>query len=558
MAVETSLADAFKKFWPMVGRRGRAWHLAPGRSDEEAICGASLKGPAGDIASKPCRTCRAIAKRIPHVELPPAPSHVRLAGPQPGPQTRFLASPADVVFFGGSVAGGKTFALLMETLRGLHVPGFRAIFLRRLESSLTKPGALWDESIRFYERLNEGRRSKKFWLGERQNPTKRHLFSTGAQVHFGHLKDEGTAKNFRGAQVGLICFDQLEEHREADYWELTSRGRNDAGYPLLVRASVNPAAPEDPGGWIHQFIDWYLDDDGYAREDRDGVVRWFVRNKKTNKLQWFASRDEASAWVVQNEPGISVTEAEDRPLSFTFIRSSVYDNKILLEGNSRYLAALNGLPLVLREQLLKGNWKITQEAGKVWCSDWWQRVRRDQLPDDLVYCRSWDAAYTPGDGDWTAGVLMGYSESAEAAGKPAYYVVDVIRVQVGWAERRKIYREAAEADGHNCTIWLWEDLGKIGEEVAEQMALDALAGYPVESGRPTGRKYTNWIPSLTQLEAGNMAVVEADWTDDFVRRLHALTGTRPVEVDDEADAIAGAMRVLTDGRGGNLWASPRR
>ena len=41
---------------------------------------------------------------------------------QPGPQTEFLRSPADICIYGGAAGGGKTVGLILEPLR--HVaPG---------------------------------------------------------------------------------------------------------------------------------------------------------------------------------------------------------------------------------------------------------------------------------------------------------------------------------------------------------------------------------------------------------------------------------------------------
>jgi glutamate-1-semialdehyde aminotransferase len=39
---------------------------------------------------------------------------MKLITPNPGPQEKFLSSPADITIFGGAVGGGKTYALLME------------------------------------------------------------------------------------------------------------------------------------------------------------------------------------------------------------------------------------------------------------------------------------------------------------------------------------------------------------------------------------------------------------------------------------------------------------
>ena len=50
--------------------------------------------------------------------------------PQPGPQEMALASSADILIYGGSAGGGKTWALLLECLRHIANPNFHAAISR--------------------------------------------------------------------------------------------------------------------------------------------------------------------------------------------------------------------------------------------------------------------------------------------------------------------------------------------------------------------------------------------------------------------------------------------
>src|SRR5947208_16412607 len=73
---------------------------------------------------------------------------------QPGPQTEFLRTPADICIYGGAAGGGKTVGLILEPLRYVsRVPGFTAVFFRRTTPQITNPGGLWDETQHFYPRL---------------------------------------------------------------------------------------------------------------------------------------------------------------------------------------------------------------------------------------------------------------------------------------------------------------------------------------------------------------------------------------------------------------------
>jgi hypothetical protein len=70
-----------------------------------------------------------------------------------------------------------------------------------------------------------------------------------------------------------------------------------------------------------------------------------------------------------------------RPISVTFIPASVHDNRALLRVNPEYLTWLLSLPLLERERLLFGNWKIRPAAGLYFKREWCAVV--DQVPADI-------------------------------------------------------------------------------------------------------------------------------------------------------------------------------
>src|ERR1700745_3329121 len=70
---------------------------------------------------------------------------------QPGPQTEFLRTPADICIYGGAAGGGKTVGMILEPLRhATRVANFTAVFFRRSTPQISNPGGLWDESQKFY------------------------------------------------------------------------------------------------------------------------------------------------------------------------------------------------------------------------------------------------------------------------------------------------------------------------------------------------------------------------------------------------------------------------
>ena len=59
-----------------------------------------------------------------------------------------------------------------------------------------------------------------------------------------------------------------------------------------------------------------------------------------------------------------------RPISVTFIPATVFDNPVLLRINPEYFTWLLSLPLLERERLLGGNWKIRPAAGLYLKREW--------------------------------------------------------------------------------------------------------------------------------------------------------------------------------------------
>ena len=100
--------------------------------------------------------------------------------PQPGPQSAFLSSDADIVIYGGAAGGGKTYALLMEALRNVDVPGFGAVIFRKNANQVLAQGGLWDTSRALYAGLGQ----------MRLTPSPRWTFPSGAKISFACLEDD--------------------------------------------------------------------------------------------------------------------------------------------------------------------------------------------------------------------------------------------------------------------------------------------------------------------------------------------------------------------------------
>jgi hypothetical protein len=304
--------------------------------------------------------------------------------PQAGPQESFLATPADIAIYGGSAGGGKSFGLLLEPLRHVGNGKFGGVIFRRQAVEVRKQGGLWDESAGLYTNI-PGAKAREQMLDWQ--------FPGGARISFGHLETESDKYTWKGAQVPFIGFDELTAFSKTQFFYMLSRNRSTCGVRPYIRATTNP----DADSWVADLIVWWIDrETGYAIPERSGVLRYFIR--RGEDLIWADSREQLLAENAGSIP------AEVK--SLTFIRSTLEDNKILMEKDPTYLGNLMAQTLVERERLLKGNWKIRPSAGLYFKRSYFEVI--DAAPAGLPAVRSWDLAATEktegNDPDWTVGL----------------------------------------------------------------------------------------------------------------------------------------------------------
>lgn len=432
--------------------------------------------------------------------------------PQPK-QALFLKSTADITIFGGAAGGGKTWSLLYEPLYHTKNENFGGVIFRRTYPQITVEGGLWDESDRLYPFA--GATSTKGVL--------RWVFPSGATVVFRSMENEDDCRNFDGSQIPYIGFDQLESFTPKQFWYMLSRNRSTCGVRPYVRASCNPQP-----GWLADLIQWWWDPEtGYAIPERSGVVRWFVRIG--DGLRWYSSRQEAA----KKHPSIPAK-------SFTFIFSKLEDNQILMKADPGYLANLMALPLVERERLLGGNWKISV-AGNIFKREWWKFV--DEPPAGIFnWCRYWDLAATvPKDGkepDWTAGAKLG-----ELDGN--IYIADVVHFQGSSLTNERTIKATAELDGPNVAVRMEQEGGASGKSLAGDeghYARNIMVGYDFSGVPSSKKKLLRWAPLSAAAEKGKVYLVKGRWNQDFVDELEGCKGED--EKNDQADAASGALEAL--------------
>lgn len=207
-----------------------------------------------------------------------------------------------------NIMGGKSFALIFDVLRYAHVPGYKAVIIRRTSPELLE---LIETSAQFYPKMFPGAKfltAKNMWR-----------FPSGAIIRFGYLERKGDELQYQGHEYQYIAFDELGQWIDPWGWNyLKSRLRGNRTDPLTG-----------------EFI----------------------------PLQMRATSNPGAAWVkdmfIEAAPE-NTTFYDKAGVSHRFIPATLLDNPHLPQ---EYRQMLESLPEVEKRQLLYGDWNATSLAA---------------------------------------------------------------------------------------------------------------------------------------------------------------------------------------------------
>lgn len=285
-------------------------------------------------------------------------------------QKEFLLARTRYVAYGGARGGGKSHAVrLKATLLCLRYRGIRVLIIRRSYPEL------YENHIKIMAAELKG-------VAVYRDSDKSLNFAGGSRIKFGYCASDADLLQYQGVEYDVIFMDEATHFTEYQFSVIRAcmRGAND--FPKRFYLTCNP------GGVGHAWV-----------------------------KRLFVDRD--------------YREGED-PGDYTFIKSTVYDNKPLLDSDTEYVNTLKNLPKELRRAWLDGDWDVF--AGQYFSEfsrdihvyedfeipKWWKRYRAFDYGLDMLACL-WAAVDESGD-IW---IYREYCESGLIVSEAARRILDM-------------------------------------------------------------------------------------------------------------------------------------
>lgn len=252
---------------------------------------------------------------------------------------------------------GKTAGAVLMCAEPSLDPNFRGVFLRNNLGDLRSGGGILDEFKNMY----------RGGISVVESGEPRAEFPSGARIDVTHIADQTREKvrqRFKGRQYDLIYFDEMTGFSWECFVEVCTRNRGTAKWTGKIRGTTNP----DRNHWLRIFLDWYIGIDGFIREDREGVVRYFYINGETVKdVVWGDTKEEIyQKCKIQIDRQLKKVNGakgnatyKDLIRSFTFYLGRLSENKASIGNNSGYVGAVAMAGGRNAEQLLEGNWNVS-------------------------------------------------------------------------------------------------------------------------------------------------------------------------------------------------------
>ena len=272
---------------------------------------------------------------------------------QKGCQEKFLATTADITIFGGNRGPGKTFSLLMEGLKDIKNQYFNATLLRNEKDDLLD---MINTSYLLYAPFGQYNKSINDMTWN---------FNNGGKLKFSYYSDsfEDFKKRFQGKQFSYIGIDEITHIAYNKFKYLITCNRNAYNIRNRFYGTCNP----DPDSWVRVFIDWWIGEDGFPIEERDGVIRFcFMEGDSPTSIFWGDTPEEVYEQCKETIDKLWKPAYEELGFnkmtmfvkSVTFIKGKLEENIKLISSDPNYVANLAQQDEEQRSRDLDGNWNF--------------------------------------------------------------------------------------------------------------------------------------------------------------------------------------------------------
>ena len=379
--------------------------------------------------------------------------------PQPR-QAAFMARTEDEALYGGAAGGGKSDALVIEALRQVNVPNYRALILRKTFPQLRE---LIDKTMRYYKPV--------FPKARYNSSTHCWTFPSGAKIYFGSLNHAQDRYNYQGQQFDFIGFDELTHFTWEEYSYVMSRNRpSGPGTRCYVRATANP------GGIGHGWV----------------------------KARFITPAPPGTRMVELHHVKMPDGTVKDFRRTRIFIPAKVFDNQALLENDPGYLANLASQPDAERKALLDGNWdSFSGQVFTEWRNDpahyedqrWTHVIKPFRIPAHWKIWRGYDFGFSkPFSVGWYAadkeGQLYRIKELYGCTGTPNE------GLKIDPVEQARRIREAEQNDPML--------RGRVILGVADPAIYDESRGESIAMMQEKAPNFLHWAPGDHTRLAGKM------------------------------------------------------
>ena len=275
---------------------------------------------------------------------------------QKGCQEKFLATTADITIFGGNRGPGKTFSLLMEGLKDIKNQYFNATLLRNEKDDLLD---MINTSYLLYAPFGQYNKSINDMTWN---------FNNGGKLKFSYYSDysdsfEDFKKRFQGKQFSYIGIDEITHIAYNKFKYLITCNRNAYNIRNRFYGTCTPV----PDSWVRVFIDWWIGEDGFPIEDRDGVIRFcFMEGDSPTSIFWGDTPEEVYEQCKETIDKLWKPAYEELGFnkmtmfvkSVTFIKGKLEENIKLISSDPNYVANLAQQDEEQRSRDLDGNWNF--------------------------------------------------------------------------------------------------------------------------------------------------------------------------------------------------------